>query len=97
MTLMRKFLRESWVVLLPVLLSFLMTFYSIVEDDMFAIVCYFWYAFFLIMMICFRLTYKGFYQKIFGDFKWGKFIVFAFIFALLWFGFWMFVLRMFIA
>ena len=32
MTLMRKFLRESWVVLLPVLLSFLMTFYSIVED-----------------------------------------------------------------
>lgn len=93
----RKILKESWVVLVPVLLSFLITIFSGVHQDMFGAVLYFWGFFFLMVMICFRLSYKRFYQKIFEDFKWVNFIAFVAVFGLLWFGFWLFVLKVFIA
>ena len=93
----RKLFKESWVVFIPILLSFMITIFSAVNQDMFGVVLCFWYFFFLIVMICFRLSYKRVYQKFFENFKWGNFIAFAVIFGLLWFGFWLFFLRAFIA
>ena len=94
---LKKVLKESWVVLMPVLLSYLVTSWSVFDSGMFYIMLCFWGVFFLVMMICFRLSYKNFYQKLFGDFNWAKFIAFSLVFGLLWFGFWLFVLRVIIA
>ena len=86
----RKLLRESWVVFIPILLSFMITIVMVFSgphshftlEDVLIILCFLFF-FFYIMMIGFRLTYKRVYQKLLGDFKWYKFIVFVVIFVLL--------------